>query len=62
MRRIPVRIEGETLTGKWAADEWAVAVQAEPGKAPEKQGKAHTRWCSRAYRVAAAREVTPSLL
>ena len=60
---MPVRIEGEAPTGKGRADEWAIAVnKAEPGNASVKEGKAHTRWCSRAYRVAALREVTPSLL
>jgi hypothetical protein len=37
---MPVRIEGEALTGKGHADEWAVAVsRAEPGNASVKQGE-----------------------
>jgi hypothetical protein len=35
---MPVRIEGETLTGKGHADIWAGAVsRAEPGNAPGKE-------------------------
>jgi hypothetical protein len=37
---MPVRIEGEALTGKGHADEWALAVsRAEPGNASVKQGE-----------------------
>jgi hypothetical protein len=37
---MPVRIEGEAITGKGRVDEWAGAVsRAEPGNAPVKEGE-----------------------
>ena len=39
-QRMPVRIEGEAITGKGRVDEWAGAVsRAEPGNAPVKEGE-----------------------
>jgi hypothetical protein len=62
VRRMPVRIEGEVLMGLTFPSLSRGEGRVRQRTHPESRGKAHTRWCSKAYRVATLREETPSLL